>query len=84
MVRSGQILYVSDNKIENFDWQSVVMREKNGEEIYLPSPKLRQWFIGRASVWIMNSFLDFELVKRIWSSGEKSVLNKNHETDWGH
>lgn len=67
MLRSGQILERSEDKIEDFDWLNVVMREKDGEEIYLPSTELRH--IARRTgllgerVWIVNSFLDFELVK---------------------
>ena len=52
---------------ENFDQLNVGMREKDGEEIYLPSPELRHiarrsGMLGK-SVWIINSFLDFELAK---------------------
>lgn len=41
MLRSGQILDRSEDKRENFDWLNLVMREKDGEEIYLPPAQLR-------------------------------------------
>lgn len=40
---------MSDEKVKNFDGLNVVMREKNGEEIYLTSLELRH-IVGRSGL----------------------------------
>lgn len=67
---------MSEDKIEIFDRLKISMREKDDEKIYWPLSEMemfsgRTGLLGGGGLLIMNSVLNFEVVIRIWSSGQK-------------
>lgn len=67
---------MSEDKIEIFDRLKISMREKDDEKIYWPLSEMEKFsgrtgLLGGGGLLIMNSVLNFEVVIRIWRSGEK-------------
>ena len=67
---------MSEDKIEIFHRLKISMREKDDEKIYWPLSEMemfsgRTGLLGGGGLLIMNSVLNFEVVIRIWSSGQK-------------